>query len=29
LLRTTEQLLGLPELGEAKRARSMRSAFGL
>jgi hypothetical protein len=29
LLRTTEELLGLPALGEAKRARSMRSAFGL
>jgi phospholipase C len=29
LLATTEQLLHLPALGEAKRARSMRSAFGL
>jgi len=29
LLRTTEELLRLPALGEAKRAHSMRSAFGL
>ena len=29
LLGTTEQLLGLPLLGEAKRVHSMTSAFGL
>jgi phospholipase C len=29
LLGTTEQLLGLPELGLAQRANSMQSAFGL
>jgi phospholipase C len=29
LLRTTEELLRLPALGEANRAHSMRSAFGL
>jgi phospholipase C len=29
LLRTTEQLLGLPLLGEAKHVNSMKSAFGL
>jgi len=29
LLRTTEQLLGLPALGEAGSAKSMRKAFGL
>jgi hypothetical protein len=29
LLRTTEQLLGLPSLGRAKRANSMKRAFGL
>ena len=29
LLRTTEELLGLPLLGEAAHAISMRAAFGL
>ena len=29
LLRTTEELLGLPFLGKAARATSMRGAFGL
>lgn len=29
LLRTAEELLGLPKLGHARRARSMRDAFGL
>ena len=29
LLRTTEELLGLPKLGRAKSAHSMRAAFGL
>jgi phospholipase C len=29
LLRTTEQLLGRPALGDARRANSMRRAFGL
>jgi hypothetical protein len=29
LLRTTEELLGLPLLGQAAHANSMRTAFGL